>query len=235
MPPATIDAFRDHGDVARTVDKRLGAAEGLLRSSQAVGLSMKDVTDKLLVEGLASFQKSFDSLLGGIEKKMSAASRSEVTATVQPRTKIVCTLGPATAHEEAIRSLMEAGMNVARLNFSHGTHEQHAGRSRSFAPRAASSAARSRSSATCRVRASASAIFPERSPSRPARTSCSCTKGCERRRRDSNHVRQLSHDVHVGDRILVDDGLIELVALEVNAPRVQGARAARRNDQDTRA
>lgn len=70
MPPALIDAFKDHGDVQRTVDKRLGAAEGLLRELEAVGISMKDVTDKLLVDGLASFQKSFDTLIAGIEKKM---------------------------------------------------------------------------------------------------------------------------------------------------------------------
>ena len=43
-----------------------------------------------------------------------------------PRTKIVCTLGPSTASRETLSSLMEAGLNVARLNFSHGTHEQHA-------------------------------------------------------------------------------------------------------------
>ena len=72
MPPSLIDAFRDHGDVQRTVDKRLGAAEGLLREIEAVGISMKDVTDKLLVDGLASFQKSFDTLTAGIERKMSA-------------------------------------------------------------------------------------------------------------------------------------------------------------------
>lgn len=42
------------------------------------------------------------------------------------RTKIVCTLGPASGTKEKITELVKAGMNVARLNFSHGTHEEHA-------------------------------------------------------------------------------------------------------------
>ena len=41
------------------------------------------------------------------------------------KTKIVCTLGPATDSEEMIEALCHAGMNVARLNFSHNTHEDH--------------------------------------------------------------------------------------------------------------
>jgi pyruvate kinase len=42
------------------------------------------------------------------------------------RTKIVCTIGPATQSEEQLERLMRAGMNVARLNFSHGTQQDHA-------------------------------------------------------------------------------------------------------------
>ena len=44
----------------------------------------------------------------------------------QRRTKIVCTIGPATASEERLRALIENGMNVARLNFSHGERAEHA-------------------------------------------------------------------------------------------------------------
>ncbi|MGZ8411524.1 MAG: transaldolase [Gemmatirosa sp.] len=72
LPPATLEAFRDHGETARTVDRDLDDAERVLADLEALGISIRDVTDKLLVEGIASFQKSFDGLLGGLERKLSA-------------------------------------------------------------------------------------------------------------------------------------------------------------------
>ena len=47
--------------------------------------------------------------------------------TLRQKTKIVCTIGPASGSASVIEELIKAGMNVARLNFSHGTLEEHAG------------------------------------------------------------------------------------------------------------
>lgn len=72
MPPATLDAFRDHGETARTVDANVDQAERALADLEALGIPMREVTDKLLLDGIASFQKSFDGLLANIEKKLAA-------------------------------------------------------------------------------------------------------------------------------------------------------------------
>jgi transaldolase len=70
MPPATIEAFKDHGVVEKTVDRKIAVAEGLLKEIEAVGISIRQVTEQLLVEGIASFQKSFDELIAGLESKI---------------------------------------------------------------------------------------------------------------------------------------------------------------------
>ena len=63
LPPATLEAFRDHGEVVRTVDKDVDVSHKTIADLEAAGISLQDVTDKLLREGIASFQKSFDGLL----------------------------------------------------------------------------------------------------------------------------------------------------------------------------
>ena len=80
LPPATIDAFRDHGVVARTVDADFAGARRTLDELQQVGVDLHDVTDKLLRDGLASFQKSFDSLTAGLAKKSAALGQEMADA-----------------------------------------------------------------------------------------------------------------------------------------------------------
>lgn len=75
LPPATLEAFRDHGEVRRTIDTGLPEAERALMAVEECGISVRDVTDQLLGEGLAAFQKSFDTLLGGLEAKATALGR----------------------------------------------------------------------------------------------------------------------------------------------------------------
>jgi transaldolase len=76
MPPATLEAFRSHGVTARTVDRGLAEAEQALTDLAAAGIDLDDVTDRLLAEGLASFQRSFDTLVAGIEQKSAALGRT---------------------------------------------------------------------------------------------------------------------------------------------------------------
>src|SRR4030043_1147195 len=50
----------------------------------------------------------------------------DITHNPYRRTKIVCTIGPSTSSASMIKELLQAGMDVARINFSHGTHKEHA-------------------------------------------------------------------------------------------------------------
>jgi len=75
MPPATAEAFKDHGTVERTVDRNLREAQRVMEQLAEIGVDFNDVTNKLLVDGLASFQKSFDSLIAGLERKTKTLGR----------------------------------------------------------------------------------------------------------------------------------------------------------------
>jgi len=80
MPPQTVEAFRDHGVVARTVDTGVDDAQRTIDALERNGVSMRDVTGKLLTDGLASFQKSYETLLAGLEKKTKALGKELVTS-----------------------------------------------------------------------------------------------------------------------------------------------------------
>lgn len=75
MPPATLEAYRDHGVTARTVDTGLAEADALFAELATLGIALDAVTDTLLAEGLASFQKSFDTLIAGIETKTASLAK----------------------------------------------------------------------------------------------------------------------------------------------------------------
>ncbi len=140
-----------------------------------------------------------------------------------PRTKIVGTLGPASSTREVIRSLMQAGLNVARINFSHGTHEQHAERVRmvrEVAEELGRHVAILGDLQGPRIRlgdlpapielanGQDVVLVPEDEAHDVARLEIPIT------------YEQLADDVHAGDRILINDGLIELVVLDVVGRRV---------------
>ncbi len=72
MPRPTIVAFIDHGEAKRTIDHDLPAAKHLMNELASAGIDMKAVTDQLEDEGIASFVKSFDTLLAGVEGKRAA-------------------------------------------------------------------------------------------------------------------------------------------------------------------
>ena len=67
VPPATLDAFRDHGTPKASLESDLQAARDVLDSLERVGISLDDVTDRLLQDGLQIFVDAFDKLLGAVE------------------------------------------------------------------------------------------------------------------------------------------------------------------------
>jgi transaldolase len=68
MPPATIEAFRDHGRVRLTLTQDLKSAHKTMETLAQAGISMKEVTDKLTDDGVRLFAEAFDKLLEAVEK-----------------------------------------------------------------------------------------------------------------------------------------------------------------------
>ena len=73
LPPATYDAFKDHGVVRMTLEENLDEAREVLRKFEAHGLSLARITEQLTVEGVKSFDQSFVSLSETIESRRDAA------------------------------------------------------------------------------------------------------------------------------------------------------------------
>ncbi len=76
LPPATLEAFRDHGEVRASVTENVADAERVLSALESQGVSLEVVTDTLLTEGLASFEHSFVTLLSGLHRKRAALATS---------------------------------------------------------------------------------------------------------------------------------------------------------------
>jgi pyruvate kinase len=135
------------------------------------------------------------------------------------RTKIVCTLGPSSSTREALRSLMEAGLNVARINFSHSTHAQHAATIalvREVAVEMGRPVAILGDLQGPRIRiGDLPAPLQLDDGSDVVLVHEEAAAGGE-----IPVTYELAADVHVGDRVLINDGLIELVVLDVVNGRV---------------
>jgi pyruvate kinase len=128
------------------------------------------------------------------------------------RAKIVCTLGPATSTPEAVRAVVDAGMDCARLNFSHGDHDSH--------QRAAKLVREAAAAARRPVAILADLCGPKMRVGRFGGGSVELARGQTFRlttdevtgdaKRVSVTYAQLADDVKPGDRVLLDDGLIEM-------------------------
>ena len=68
IPPATLDAFRDHGKTRQSLTEDLPSAHKTMETAAKLGISMKEVTDKLTDDGVRLFSEAFDKLLAAVEK-----------------------------------------------------------------------------------------------------------------------------------------------------------------------
>ena len=68
IPPATFDAFRDHGHLRESLTEDVEGAHDTMETLAKVGISMKEVTDRLLADGVQSFSDAFDKLLAAVDR-----------------------------------------------------------------------------------------------------------------------------------------------------------------------
>ena len=137
-----------------------------------------------------------------------------------PRTKIVGTLGPASNSPEGVRALIEAGLDVARINFSHGTHEQHAktiATVRDIAAQLGRPVAILGDLQGPRIRIG---VLPEKRELEPGTSVVLVPEELAEGDEIPITYADLCHDVSPGNRVLINDGLFELVVTQVAAPRV---------------
>jgi transaldolase/glucose-6-phosphate isomerase len=86
VPPATLDAFRDHGKPRQSLTENLDRARREMADLAAAGISMKEVTDKLTADGVKLFADAFDKLLAAVEKNTQRTSTPQVQVNAQSAT-----------------------------------------------------------------------------------------------------------------------------------------------------
>jgi transaldolase/transaldolase/glucose-6-phosphate isomerase len=69
LPPATVDGFRDHGNVDTTLSKGVDEAQAQVDKLQELGIDFDAITEQLQVDGVAAFAKSFEDLLAALKTK----------------------------------------------------------------------------------------------------------------------------------------------------------------------
>jgi len=72
IPPATLDAFRDHGKVRPTLEQGVDQADAVMRKLEQSGISMKAVTDQLVEDGVKAFSASFTELISAVGSRLKA-------------------------------------------------------------------------------------------------------------------------------------------------------------------
>src|SRR5271157_1206159 len=138
--------------------------------------------------------------------------------TSRRRAKIVCTIGPASNSDEMIRDLMRLGMDVARLNFSHGTHEQHAvviGRLRKVASELNRSICIMQDLQGPKIRTGRLASGAPVALKKGQTVTITPNDVAGTTEIISTTYQNLADDVKPGERILLSDGKIELVVQHV--------------------